>query len=78
MDEHPRNSYTVIAEPDGDFWFIQIQGRPDLYTQARHSGEIEFMARDLIAVVDEIPHDSFDLVLPEVDDRLIQRQDSKG
>ena len=78
VEEHPRNRYTVTAEPDGQFWLIRIQERPDLLTQARHAGEIELMARDLIAVSDAVPHDSFDLVLPDVDDRLIRSEDSRG
>lgn len=68
--ERPR--YTVTATPDGPFWFLQFVERPELYTQARHGGEIEHMARDLIATVDEVEPDSFDLILPEVDDRLIR------
>jgi hypothetical protein len=67
-----RTCYTVLAEPDGAFWFLRIAERPELFTQARRSGEIELMARDLIAVSDEVPTDSFDLVLPQVDDRLIR------
>lgn len=71
MADSSRKRYTVTAEPDGRFWLIRIQERPDLLTQARHAGEIELMARDVIAANDEVPSDSFDLVLPEVDDRLI-------
>ena len=67
-----RPTYTVTAEPDGRFWFLRIEERPHLFTQARHRGEIELMARDLIAITDEVDPDSFDLVVPDVDDRLIR------
>jgi len=72
MPDRSRKRYTVTAEPDGTFWFLRIQERPDLVTQARHAGEIELMARDLIAANDEVGPESFDLVLPDVDDRLIR------
>lgn len=68
-----RRRYTVRATPDGVFWLLTIDERPELVTQARHRGEIELMVRDLIAVSDEVPPESFDLTLPEVDDRLIGR-----
>lgn len=47
------STYTVRATRDGRFWLIEV---PELghYTQARNVGEIETMARDLIAVVVEI------------------------
>ena len=72
VPESSRKRYTVIAEPDGRFWLLRIRERPDLLTQARHAGEIELMARDVIAANDQVSPDSFDLVLPDVDDRLIR------
>jgi hypothetical protein len=44
---------------------------PELVTQARFAGEIAYMARDLIAEVLEVPDNSFDLTVPELDDREI-------
>lgn len=73
--ESSRPRHTVRAVPDGGFWFLTIDERPELVTQARHRGEIELMVRDLIAVSDEVPPESFDLTLPEVDDRLIGQGD---
>ncbi|HEY7525459.1 MAG TPA: hypothetical protein VIA82_01305 [Candidatus Limnocylindria bacterium] len=58
-----------MAKPDSGFWFLQILDRPELFTQARHAGEVEFMVRDLIANADEVEPDSFDLDLPLVNDR---------
>lgn len=73
MDDHrssERPSYTVIAEPDGTFWFLRIKERPHLFTQARHRGEIELMGRDLIAITEGVDPHGFDLVVPDLDDRL--------
>ena len=52
--------YHAEVARDGDFWHIRVPevGRS---TQARTDDEIEPMARDLIAIMDEIPADSFRL-----------------
>jgi predicted RNase H-like HicB family nuclease len=52
------NTYRAIASRDGKYWLVHI---PELgqYTQARSLGEVEPMARDLIALVAGIPADSF-------------------
>jgi hypothetical protein len=57
----------VTAEPDGGYWFLRIEELPELFTQARFAGEIEYMARDLIAITQEVPPDSFDLLVPDVE-----------
>ena len=62
-----RPTFVVRAIPDGNFWYIEIDGvprhgdSPGAFTQARSTDEIEPMARDVTAVVLEVPHDSFDL-----------------
>lgn len=63
--ERPR--YTVTAQPDSGFWLLRIIELPELLTQARFSGEIDHMARDLIAITQGVPPDSFDLMLPNVE-----------
>jgi len=68
----------VIAEPDGRFWLLRFRERPDLVTQARHAGEIELVSRDVIAASDGVSPDSFDLVLPDADDRLISPSTMKS
>ncbi len=52
--------YRVEAELDGRFWHIRVPevGRS---TQARSLREIEPMARDLIAIMEEVPGDSLRL-----------------
>lgn len=53
-------TYTARVRRDGRFWLIHVP-EVDRSTQARHLREVEDMARDLIALMDDIPEDSFDL-----------------
>ena len=53
-------TYTAKVSRDGRFWLIHVP-EVDRYTQARNVGEIETMARDLVAVMLDIEPDSFDL-----------------
>lgn len=57
-----RPTYTADLTKDGTYWLITIR-ELDIVTQARFDGEIEEMARDLIATMEEIEPDSFDLVV---------------
>ena len=56
------DQYTAEVERDGEFWMIRVP-EIDYVTQARHEGEIETMARDLIATVEDVPADSFELAV---------------
>lgn len=63
-----RMPYRVTAVPEGEkFWYVTISGLPPSIlgvTQAlREKGEqdIEYMARDLVALALEVDEDSFDL-----------------
>jgi hypothetical protein len=61
-------TYHAEVDRDGKFWRVRV---PEVArtTQARTLREVEAMARDLIAIMDEVPGDSFDLdvriTLPE-------------
>ena len=61
-------TYHAEVERDGKVWRIRVP-EVDRTTQARTLREVEPMARDLIAIMDDIPADSFGLdvtlVLPE-------------
>lgn len=52
--------YRVDVDCDGRFWHIRV---PEIKrsTQARHLREADLMARDLIAVMQDVPPDSFGL-----------------
>jgi hypothetical protein len=69
-------TYHATVDRDGQFWRIRVPevGRS---TQARTLGEAEAMARDLIAIMDEIPPDSFEvdvkIMLPEDVQRDLQQ-----
>ena len=59
-DEDARKTYRAVVTRDGGFWSVRV---PEISrtTQARTLAEIEPMARDLIAVMEDIPADSFGL-----------------
>lgn len=56
------DTYRAEVSRDGKFWLIHVSGL-DRWTQARTYGEIESMARDLIAIVNGVPEDSFELTI---------------
>ena len=55
-------TYEAEVYQDGKWWMIRVPAINGL-TQARNEGEIEEMARELIAVTKDVEVDSFDLVL---------------
>ena len=59
-DETARKTYRAEVARDGGFWSVRVPeiGRT---TQARTLAEIEPMARDLIAVMEDVPAGSFGL-----------------
>src|SRR5687768_3585643 len=54
------NHYTARVTRDGRFWLIHVP-EVDRHTQARSLGEIEPMARDLVAIMTDVEPDSFTL-----------------
>jgi predicted RNase H-like HicB family nuclease len=60
-----RSSYTVSAERHGDWWAITIDELRGVFSQARRLTQVESMARDAIALLLEVPTDSFDLSVRE-------------
>ena len=45
---------TVTIEREGAFWLVRIDGTNGL-TQARRYGEVELMAREYVALVEDVP-----------------------
>ena len=58
-----KTRYRANIKKDGAFWFIQIYGHENIFTQARSAEEIEPMTRDVISLMLNIPEDSFDIEL---------------
>ena len=58
-----RPKYTVIAERDGAWWIISVRELDNVFSQARRLDRVEYMARDAIALMLEVPPDSFDIAV---------------
>ena len=54
------DTYEVRASRDGKFWLVEVPAI-ERFTQARNVPEIEVMARDLIAIMEDVDPDSFDI-----------------
>lgn len=60
-------TYTARATRSGDWWAIEVEELEGVFTQARRLEQVEAMARDAIALMLDIPPDSFDIVMqPEL------------
>ena len=57
-----RKAYHVAAEREPDWWYIRVE-EIGHSTQAKRLDGVEDMARDLIAIVDDVAEDSFDVEL---------------
>lgn len=67
--ERPR--YRVTAERDGRFWFLRVAELPGVFTQVRRLEQAPEMIRDAIALMLDVPADSFDVdVEPALDPEL--------
>jgi len=56
-----RTLYTVTATREGDWWELDIEDLDGVFSQARRLDQAEAMARDAIAVMLDVPEDSFDV-----------------
>lgn len=56
-----RPTYRVLTKRSGDWWAIQVPELDGVFSQARRLDQVEAMARDAIALMVEVPEDSFDL-----------------
>lgn len=54
------DTYRARVERGGKYWLVYVP-EVDRHTQARHLGEVDLMARDLVAIMLEIEPDSFEL-----------------
>jgi hypothetical protein len=61
--QHARTVYDVVAEPDGPYWVMRVSGGPEVMTKAIRLDDAEEAVRDVIAVVDDIDRDAFEIDL---------------
>ena len=61
-----RPRHTVLAEPSGSWWAITVAELPGVFSQARRLEGVEHMARDAIAMLLDVPADSFDIEVRQV------------
>lgn len=54
-------TYRVEVEHGERWWIVSVPEVPGAHTQARHLREVEAMAREVVALMLEVPEDSFDL-----------------
>lgn len=72
-----RPVYRAVTERDGSWWAIRVPELRGVYSQARRLADVEAMARDAIALLNEVAPDSFDITVePVLDDeatRLVEQ-----
>jgi DNA-directed RNA polymerase specialized sigma24 family protein len=67
MIRKKRKVYTARAQREGKWWAISIEGLPGALSQVRRLDQAEAVAREVIALVLDVPDDSFDVVVaPEL------------
>lgn len=55
-----RKTYQLVATREGQWWIVDVP-ELDYRTQARKLDQVEHMGRDLIALMEDVPADSFDV-----------------
>jgi len=56
-------TYKVSAVRSGRWWAIEVPELRGAFSQARRLDQVESMAREVIALMLEVPEDSFDVVV---------------
>ena len=56
-------TYKVSAVRSGHWWAIEVPELRGVFSQARRLDQVESMAREVIALMLEVPQDSFDVVV---------------
>ncbi len=63
-----RQRYEALCSREGNWWAIDVPDVPGVHTQAKRLDQAEAMARDALALMLEVPPDSFDVdVTPLLD-----------
>lgn len=69
--------YTATVERDGNVWMIHVP-ELDRYTQARNLREVDSMARDMIALMDDLDPAAIELTVDLVLDERVRRHLQKA
>jgi predicted RNase H-like HicB family nuclease len=56
-------TYRVAAIRSGRWWAIEVPALPGVHSQARRLDQVEDMAREAIALMQNVPEDSFDVTV---------------
>jgi len=68
-----RPRYRVTAERDGKFWLLRVPELPGVFTQVRRLEQAPDMIRDGVALMLDVPGDSFDVdVEPALEPELAE------
>ena len=63
-----KHRYVVRAIRSGRWWAIDVPELPAVFSQARRLDQVESMAREVIALMLNVPEDSFDITVePDFD-----------
>ncbi|MFJ3128612.1 type II toxin-antitoxin system HicB family antitoxin [Streptomyces sp. NPDC086993] len=68
-------TYDAVAVHDGKYWIVQVKGLPENHagvTQGRTWPEARRMTKDVVALLLDVPEDSFDIVLRPADPRMAE------
>jgi len=69
-------TYTAVCESSGRWWAIRVPEVDGVFSQARRLDRVEYMARDAIALMLEVPPNSFRvMVRPELGQKLDEAVD---
>lgn len=63
-----RPSYTARCVRSGKWWAIEVPEVRGAHSQARRLDQVEAQARDAVALLLDVPPDSFDMDVHVVDD----------
>jgi hypothetical protein len=62
-------AYTALCRRVGGWWAIDVAQVRRVHTQARRLDQVEAMTRDVVALIRDVPPDTFQVVVePHVDD----------
>jgi predicted RNase H-like HicB family nuclease len=63
MMQRKRKVSITRAHREGNWWAISVQGLPGALSQVRWLDQAEAMAQEMIALVLDVPEESFDVVV---------------